>query len=261
MSAWNARTEAAREDAASADSEEKDVKIPVEDANEVKVQDADVEGADTAEPSEEEMVAAAIAAGEQAANDDFKLKYEAACDELAELRNQVEDAEEAKKAAEDKAHEAADRVNRLQADWENYRRRTAKERLEERDRATEKLIGSLLPVVDDMERAIEHARTQQLDDASRQFVDGVDAVRAKLMSVFEHEGVEAIDPAGEAFDPNIHQAVGRVEDAAQYDETVNDVYQKGYRMAGKVLRPAMVTVTYGGEKRPAEEPKGDTAEE
>ena len=261
MSAWNARTEAAREDAASADSEEKDVKIPVEDANEAKVQDADVEGADTVELSEEEMVAAAIAAGEQAANDDFKLKYEAARDELAELRNQVKDAEEAKKASEDKAHEAADRVNRLQADWENYRRRTAKERLEERDRATEKLIGSLLPVVDDMERAIEHARTQQLDDASRQFVDGVDAVRAKLMSVFEHEGVEAIDPAGEAFDPNIHQAVGRVEDAAQYDETVNDVYQKGYRMAGKVLRPAMVTVTYGGEKRPAEEPKGDTAEE
>lgn len=261
MSAWNARTEAAREDAASADSEEKDVKIPVEDANEAKVQDADVEGADTVEHSEEEMVAAAIAAGEQAANDDFKLKYEAARDELAELRNQVKDAEEAKKAAEDKAHEAADRVNRLQADWENYRRRTAKERLEERDRATEKLIGSLLPVVDDMERAIEHASTQQLDDASRQFVDGVDAVRTKLMSVFEHEGVEAIDPAGEAFDPNIHQAVGRVEDAAQYDETVNDVYQKGYRMAGKVLRPAMVTVTYGGEKRPAEEPKGDTAEE
>lgn len=89
MSAWNARTEAAREDAASADSEEKDVKIPVEDANEAKVQDADVEGADTVEPSEEEMVAAAIAAGEQAANDDFKLKYEAARDELAELRNQV----------------------------------------------------------------------------------------------------------------------------------------------------------------------------
>ena len=54
----------------------------------------------------------------------------------------------------------------------------------------------------------------------------------------------------EAFDCNIHQAVGRVEYASQYDETVNDVYQKGYRMGGKVLRPAMVTVTYGGETRP-----------
>ena len=64
-----------------------------------------------------------------------------------------------------------------------------------------------------------------------------------------------------------HQAVGRVEDASQYDETVNDVYQKGYRMADRILRSAMVTVTYGGEKRPAPEPEAapedaaaDTAE-
>ena len=64
-----------------------------------------------------------------------------------------------------------------------------------------------------------------------------------------------IDPKGEAFDPLEHQAVGRVEDASQYDETVNDVYQKGYRMADRILRSAMVTVTYGGEKRPAPEPE------
>ena len=95
-----------------------------------------------------------------------------------------------------------------------------------------------------------HARTQELGDDFKQFVDGVDAVRSKLLGVFDGEGVEAIDPKGEAFDCNIHQAVGRVEDASQYDETVNDVYQKGYRMGGKVLRPAMVTVTYGGETRP-----------
>ena len=117
-------------------------------------------------------------------------------------------------------------------------------------RATEKLIEALLPVVDDMERALDHARTQELADDFKQFVDGVDAVRSKLLSGFDGEGVEAIDPKGEAFDCNIHQAVGRVEDASQYDETVNDVYQKGYRMGGKVLRPAMVTVTYGGEARP-----------
>ena len=106
-----------------------------------------------------------------------------------------------------------------------------------------------------MERALDHARGQELTDDFKQFVDGVDAVRTKLLGVFEHEGVEPIDPKGEAFDPNVHQAVGRVDDASQYDETVNDVYQKGYRMGGKVLRPAMVTVTYGGEKRPAPEPE------
>ena len=78
-----------------------------------------------------------------------------------------------------------------------------------------------------------------------------------MLDVFSHEGVEPIDPKGEAFDPLEHQAVGRVEDAEQYDETVHDVYQKGYRMADRVLRSAMVTVTYGGAKRPAPEEKAE----
>ena len=71
--------------------------------------------------------------------------------------------------------------------------------------------------------------------------------------MLSHEGVEPIDPKGEAFDPLEHQAVGRVEDTTVYDETVRDVYQKGYRMADRILRAAMVTVTYGGPKRPAPE--------
>ena len=112
-----------------------------------------------------------------------------------------------------------------------------------------------------MERALDHARSQEMAEDFKQFVDGVDAVRSKLLGVFDREGVEPIDPKGEAFDCNIHQAVGRVEDAEQFDETVNDVYQKGYRMGGKVLRPAMVTVTYGGDKRPAPEPETDAAED
>ena len=246
---------------------EKDVKIPVEAADDATPGAAAPE-TDTAAPSadaqaptmtEEEMVEAAKRAGEEAAENDFKFKFEKTEKELAEARKQLAAADEARETAESKAADAADRYARLQADWENFRRRTAKERLEERDRATEKIVTALLPTIDDIERALDHARTQELDENFKQFVDGVDAVRAKLVGVLEHEGVEAIDPAGEAFDPNVHQAVGRVEDAGQYDETVNDVYQKGYRMAGKVLRPAMVTVTYGGEKRPVEAAKPDGA--
>jgi len=217
--------------------------------------------AEEATMTEEEMVEAAIRAGEQAADDDFKLKFEQAQKELADVRSELDAAAEAQKAAEDKAHEAAERTARLQADWENFRRRTANERLAERERATEKLVCALLPVVDDIERAIDHARTLDMADDFSQFVDGVDAVHSKMLDVFAHEGVEPIDPKGEAFDPLEQQAVGRVEDASQYDETVNDVYQKGYRMAGHVLRSAMVTVTYGGEKRPAPEeaPEGEPA--
>lgn len=258
---------------------EKDVKIPVESAEEVETNDVETaeaaeetvaseeveEGAESQQDApamtEEEMVEAAIRAGEEAAENDFKFKYEQAAKELEALRHELADAAEAKEAAEGKAKDAIERHARLQADWENYRRRTARERNEERERATEKLIMALLPSIDDMERALAHARTQELSESFGQFVDGVDAVRVKIMGVLEHEGAEVIDPAGEAFDPNIHQAVGRVEDAEQYDETVNDVYQKGYRMGGKVLRPAMVTVTYGGAKRPAPEPEAEDADE
>mgnify|MGYP005757936347 CR=1 FL=1 len=274
MFAKKARTEAAAA-AASDDSEERDVKIPVEADDEVaKAQAASDETAAeaaSAEPAdrddtpeqaaasqamtEEEMVEAAIRAGEEAAANDFKLKYEQAQNELAEVRKKLAAAEETATTADAKVHEAQDRVARLQADWDNYRRRTASERLAEKSRATEKLVTALLPVLDDMERAIDHARTQEMDEAFSQFVDGVEAVRAKMLDVFGHEGVEAIDPKGEAFNPLEHQAVGRVEDPEQYDETVNDVYQKGYRMADRVLRAAMVTVTYGGEKRPVPEPE------
>ncbi|OUO59305.1 nucleotide exchange factor GrpE [Collinsella sp. An271] len=271
MSARNDHTEAAAA-AASADAEEKDVKIPVEAADEA-TEAVETETAENEQPveqeevpamTEEEMVEAAIRAGEEAANDDFKVKYEQVSAELAEVRAELDAAGEAKEAAETKAADAVDRATRLQADWENYRRRTAAERLAEQARATEKLVTALLPVVDDIERAIAHARSQELADDFKQFVDGVDAVHSKLMGVFEHEGVETIDPKGEPFNPLEHQAVGRVEDADQYDETVNDVYQKGYRMGDRILRSAMVTVTYGGAKRPAEEaeqaPEGEASE-
>lgn len=267
MCARNARTEAAHP-AASADSEEKDVKIPVEDADEVRadtpaepepVEETPTEGTDTAaadapEMSEEEMIEAAIRAGEEAAENDFKLKYEQAQNELAEVRRQLAEAEEVREGADARVREATERAARLQADWENFRRRTAAERLAERERATEKLVTALLPVLDDIERAIDHARTQEMADDMKQFVDGVDAVHTKMVDVLAHEGVETIDPAGEAFNPLEHQAVGRVEDPSVFDETVRDVYQKGYRMADRILRAAMVTVTYGGAKRPAPEP-------
>lgn len=228
-----------------------------EDAVEPMHDDTPEQAAAEQAMTEEEMIEAAIRAGEEAAENDFKLKYELAQEELAEVRKQLAEAEETAEGADAKVREANERAQRLQADWENYRRRTAAERLAEQSRATEKLVCALLPVLDDMERAIAHARTQELDEAFSQFVDGVDAVHTKMLDVFAHEGVEPIDPKGEAFNPLEHQAVGRVEDPDQYDETVNDVYQKGYRMADRILRSAMVTVTYGGEKRPAPEPEAE----
>ena len=207
---------------------------------------------------EQARVEAAIKAGEAAAEQDFKSEADglrAERDELAKKLASVSDDIDAAKA---EAAASADRLSRLQADWENYRRRTERDRVTERERACEGLVKDLLPAIDDLERAIAHAQaTAEGNDVAQQLADGVSAVHEKVVSVLEKQGVEVIDPAGQPFNPMDHQAVGRVENADEYDETVADVYQKGYRMGGKVVRPAMVTVTYGGAKRPVEPAEGD----
>ena len=271
MSAEKKTTTGAASGSAPGKSQEQDVRIPVEvdesaeqeptqptdEATSPAADEADAQG--TAEMTEEEMVEAAIRAGEEAADNDFKVQLGIARKDLDAARAQLDDARAAQETAEKRAQEAVDRTARLQADWENFRRRTAQERVAERERATEKLVEALLPVLDDMERALAHAATVEMGDDFKSFVDGVDAVHTKLLAAIQKEGVEVIDPAGEPFDPLVHQAVGRVEDPSQYDETVNDVYQKGYRMGDHVIRTAMVTVTYGGERRPA--PAEEAAEE
>ncbi len=152
----------------------------------------------------------------------------------------------------EEAAAANERYLRLQAEWENFRKRTASEREAERARATERLVESLLPVLDDFDRALAHARTVEMDEHGTSFVEGVDSIHGKLMEALERAGVESIDPEGQAFDMTCHQAVGQREDAEQYDETVCEVYQPGYKLAGKILRPAMVITTTGGKPRPVE---------
>lgn len=208
------------------------------------------------ELDEEAMVEAAIRAGEQAAEEEMAAQADEEISKVRaerdELYDRLEEATGQVDAAKKEAQDAVDRLARLQADWENFRRRTAQEREVERERAAEKLVLSLLPVIDDMERAANHARqTSGENEQLIQFVDGVTQIHDKMVVVLSKHGVEVIDPAGEPFEPLSHQAVGRVENAEAYDETVAQVYQRGYRMGGKVIRPAMVTVTYGGPKRPA----------
>lgn len=142
-----------------------------------------------------------------------------------------------------------DKYVRLQAEWDNFRKRTAVERVTERARATEKLVGNLLPVLDDLERAIEHADTA----SETSLREGIVAVQAKLADVLKREGVTVIDPLDQPFDALLHQAVGNVEDTSVPDETVAQVYQKGYMMGDKVIRPSMVTVATGGPKISTEE--------
>ena len=197
--------------------------------------------ADAAEPQPAAQAAEPQAAPEQSAA------------EAAEAEPSVDDllaaAAEALTKAQDEAKDWQDKYLRLHAEWDTYRRRTAEQREAEKVRAAEKLVTSLLPVIDDFERTIDYAAK----NGEAELLDGVRAVHTKLVDVLQRDGVVVIDPAGEAFNALEHQAVATVPDAEAFDETVRDVYQRGYKLGTKVLRPAMVTVTSGGPKRPKEE--------
>jgi molecular chaperone GrpE len=190
---------------------------------------------------------------EEAKAEEEAQKAEAeAVDASAETEEQA--GEEATTSADDlaKAQEEAgawkDKYYRLHAEWDTYRRRMNEQRAEEKLRATEKLIEELVPVLDDFERTIDYAEK----NGETGLLGGVTAVHQKLKAVFEKEGVEVIDPKGEAFNALEAQAVATVDDPSVPDETVAEVYQKGYRMGNKVIRNAMVTVTVGGPKREPE---------
>lgn len=205
------------------------------------------------ELSEEELERAALEAGERAAKEDLQLKIKKLEERTDTLTSELSSAHEALDKAQAQIKGAQEQYGRLQADWDNFRKRTATEREQERTRAAEKLVVNLLPVLDDMERACDHASTiADKDENFTNFIAGVEAVHEKMLGILAKEDVEVMNPAGEAFDPMIHEAVGQVSNPDIYAETVVDVYRKGYRMAGKVIRSAMVTVSAGGAKRPQE---------
>ena len=197
---------------------EAEVIEPDEVAEDAAEDDADDEAAERA------RVEAAIKAGEAAADEDFKSEADGLRAERDELAKKLAGVSDEIDAAKAEAAAATDRLSRLQADWDNYRRRMDRERAIERERACEGLVKDLLPAIDDLERAIAHASAAEENEVAKQLVDGVTAVHAKVVSVLEKQGAEVIDPAGDPFDPQDHQAVGRVEDAEAYDETVRDVY-------------------------------------
>lgn len=160
---------------------------------------------------------------------------EAAAEEAA-----AETPAEAVEKAQAEAAEMRDKYLRLQAEWDNYRKRTASEREQEKIRASEKLVKDLIPVIDDLERAIDHAKQS---GEGGTLTEGVEAVLNKCLQIFSKHKVEQIAALGEPFDPMKHQAVGTQPDDTVPEETVVNVYQKGYQMGERVLRPAMVVTS------------------
>ncbi|MFA5843920.1 MAG: nucleotide exchange factor GrpE [Coriobacteriia bacterium] len=168
-------------------------------------------------------------------------------DDLGSVLEMRADGIEARlEAAEAEAAANLDLALRSQAEFDNYRKRVARDQADSVALACRRIVEELLPMLDGLEKAIDHAIA---GDDSEHLLTGVEMVRAQVLDVFAKEGVEVIDPFGQPFDPTAHQAIQQREDLEVPDATVIEVFQKGYVMAGRVVRPAMVVVSLGGKAR------------
>ncbi|QLE86344.1 MULTISPECIES: nucleotide exchange factor GrpE [Shewanella] len=189
------------------------------------------------EPQIDEAVEAEVtteAGGEQAS----------LMDELTQANFRVEELEQALAAAEAKVEEQKDSVVRAAAEVDNMRRRAAMDVEKAHKFALEKFANELLPVIDNMERAL--AGTDAEAEASKAIYEGVELTLKSFVSAVEKFGLSQVDPQGEAFNPDHHQAIGMQPSAEFPANTVMMVMQKGYLLNERLLRPAMVMVSQGG---------------
>ena len=159
---------------------------------------------------------------------------EAEADNTAEAASEEQKAEAEVKAAEEQESE---RYMRLMAEFQNFKRRAAREKSDIHAYANEKIIGELLPVLDNFERALQ---TESGDLES--YAKGMELIFTQLKTALEHAGLEEIKALGEEFDPNVHNAVMTEDSEEQEDGQISKVLQKGYKLNDKVIRPSMVAV-------------------
>ncbi|MBE6041034.1 MAG: nucleotide exchange factor GrpE [Clostridiales bacterium] len=202
--------------------EETRKEIPIEDGNE-----------------EKEAAAAEETAG--------KVGEETAAEEQSKASGQDEAAEQTPESEEEKtdtksedeaqAEKESERYMRLMAEFQNFKRRAAREKSDIHAYANEKIIGELLPVLDNFERAL----STESDDVEG-YAKGMELIFEQLKTALEHAGLTVISAVGEEFDPNVHNAV-MTDQSDEYDDgVVSKELQKGYKLNDKVIRPSMVAV-------------------
>lgn len=162
-------------------------------------------------------------------------------------------------AVKEDLEKTTDRLLRLSAEFENYKKRITRETAEFRKYANESLIKELLPVVDNLERAVATAGDGQDNNSS--ILEGVEMTINEILKIFSKFGVARIDALGEAFDPSFHQAVMREESTDHAENTVTKELQKGYLMHDRLIRPAMVAVSVPAAAANEKEKSRETASE
>ena len=181
---------------------------------------------------EERLATARDEAGEPSGDEEPSNEQE-----LLDEKERIE-AEDPLARAQRERDEYLDLARRAQADFENYRKRAAREAAAAGERAKSGFVRELLPVVDNLERALASAGQEE-----QHLAEGVRLVHSELIAVLERNGVQQFDPSGERFDPSEHEALSmRAQDGAE-SGLVLDVVEKGYRANGTILRPARVVVS------------------
>jgi molecular chaperone GrpE len=167
-------------------------------------------------------------------------EHEAAVSEEEAAASELEADLEKLSQLESERDEYLDTLRRVQAEFENYRKRVIKEQTALVDRATEGLIEQLLPVLDSLELALKNLETPDAEGAES-MRKGVGLVYEQLLGVLEKAGLTRVEAEGKPFDPNVHEAV--MQEDGDGEPVVTDVLRTGYTLKGRVLRPAMVKVT------------------
>jgi molecular chaperone GrpE len=202
--------------------------VPPEDNDDIRAHPAEPDAA------AEAPVTSRDEADEPSGEEDPQIEQE-----ILEEKQEIEaEPEDPLARAQRERDEYLDLARRAQADFENYRKRAAKEAAMAGERAKSGLVRELLPVVDNLERALASA-----GESEQHLAEGVRLVHSELIAVLERNGVQQFDPSGERFDPGEHEALSmRPQDGAE-SGVVLDVVEKGYRANGTVLRPARVVVS------------------
>ena len=164
--------------------------------------------------------------------------------ELIATRAELRRVEAELKRLSDERQEMNDRLARRQAEFDNFRKRTERERTETYNRSLGEVVRRLLPVLDNLQRALDAERVVEMRESEefRHFLHGVELINRQLGTVLEGLGVEVVPTVGERFDPHVHEAVATEETDAHEPDTVTQEMQRGYRLGDKLLRPAMVKV-------------------
>ena len=178
--------------------------------------------------------------------EDIEHEMEMAAQEAVESTESAESAPSAAAApaATGEAQDMRDRYLRAVADFENFRKRSEREKADFFKYALAGMMKDILPVLDNFDRALDHA------EEGDEFHKGVHLIYKQLFDVLQRHGLKTIDESGVHFDPNIHEAVVREEDASVPSHTVVAILQKGYFLHDRLLRPALVKVAVGGPDQP-----------